>query len=291
MPLIALWESNSAAVGEFSIEQVVATAGNGELKDESLCSTELRRFFAEVTTPKLALYVERCLSASFPKSGMVLQDLINELGRRLDFTVENGRYQGITNAIGFDGLWKSPEGRSIVIEVKTTDAYRISLDRIADYRERLIVSNHIDKSSSMLIVVGRDDTGELEAQVRGSRHAWDIRLLSVEALLKLVQLKENADDTATAQKIRDILFPMEYTRLDRIIDVMFTTVTDAEPASSPESDLQIELDEKGLPPPVIDNIDVKKIERVHPEGTWEFTDSRVLQQKRLEILQSVSQSI
>jgi hypothetical protein len=64
--------------------------------------------------------------------------------------------------------------------------------------------------------------------------------------LKLVQLKENTDDVATAQKIRDILFPMEYTRLDRIIDVMFTTVTDAEPASSPESDLQIEPDEKGL---------------------------------------------
>ena len=42
MPLIALWESNSAAVDEFSIEQVVATAGNGELKDGSVCSPESR---------------------------------------------------------------------------------------------------------------------------------------------------------------------------------------------------------------------------------------------------------
>ena len=291
MPLIALWESNSAAVDEFSIEQVVSTAGNGELKDGSVCSTELRSFFAQVSTQKLARYVERCLSASFAKSGMVLQDLINELGRRLDFTVENGRYQGITSAVGFDGIWKSPEGRTIVIEVKTTDAYRISLDKIAEYRERLISSDHISKLSSILLVVGRDDTGELEAQVRGSRHAWDIRLLSTEALLRLVQLKENADDTSTGQKIRDILFQMEYTRLDRIIDVMFTTVTDVEPVLNPEGEVPLELIDEDSPRIILGKSTAKKIDKVHPQGTWEFTDSRVLQQKRLEILQSVSQFI
>jgi hypothetical protein len=157
MPLIALWESNSAVVDQFSIEQVVATAGSGELRDGSLCSTELRSFLAQVSTPKLASYVERCLASGFPKSGMVLQDLINELGRRLDFAVVNGRYQGTTNAVGFDGNWKSPEGRAIVIEVKTTDAYRISLDRIAEYREKLIVAGDIGKASSILIVVGREE--------------------------------------------------------------------------------------------------------------------------------------
>src|SRR5271168_2333771 len=120
MPLIALWESSSAVVDQFSIEQVVATAGNGELKDESLCSTELRNFLAQVSTPKLASYVERCLSTGFSKSGMVLQDLINELGRRLDFVVENGRYQGVPNAVGFDGIWNSPEGRSIVMDYGDT---------------------------------------------------------------------------------------------------------------------------------------------------------------------------
>ena len=69
---------------------------------------------------------------------MVLQDLINELGRRLDYEVINGRYHGVVNDIGFDGTWLSPEGHSIVLEVKTTDAYRISLDTIAGYRGKLI---------------------------------------------------------------------------------------------------------------------------------------------------------
>ena len=291
MPLIALWESNSAVIDEFSIEQVVATAGSGELKDESLCSIELRGFFAQVATPKLASYVERCLSTSFSKSGMVLQDLINELGRRLDFVVENGRYQGVSNTVGFDGIWNSPEGRSIVIEVKTTDAYRISLDKIAEYREKLIATGKITKSSSILIIVGRDDTGELEAQVRGSRHAWDIRLLSTEALLKLVQLKENAEDSATGRKIRDLLFPMEYTRLDQIIDVMFTTATDVQPVFTPESELAIELDDKPEETAMTESKVATADDAAFTKGTWEFTDSRLLQNKREEILQSVSQSI
>ena len=69
---------------------------------------------------------------------MVLQDLINELGRRLDYQVTNGRYQGTVNSIGHDGIWLSPEGHTIIAEVKTTDAYRISLDTIAGYKYKLI---------------------------------------------------------------------------------------------------------------------------------------------------------
>jgi len=116
----------------------------------------------------------------------VLQDLVNELGRRLDYKVTNGRYQGTSTQIGFDGIWTSPEGHTIVAEVKTTDTYRIALDSIAGYRQKLLAAKTFSEPSSILILVGRQDTGELEAQIRGSRHAWDIRLISVDALLKLV---------------------------------------------------------------------------------------------------------
>src|SRR6516225_977616 len=191
MPLIALWSSNRAAIDEFTIEQVVATAGDGNLRDGSVCSQELRAYFSEVTSSKLDIYIERCLSQHFNKSGMVLQDLVNELGRRLDYKVTNGRYQGTSNAIGYDGLWTSPEGRTIIVEVKTTDAYRISLQTIATYRDKASANGEVNLASSILIVFVREDTGELEAQVRGSRHAWDIRLISADALIKLVQLKED----------------------------------------------------------------------------------------------------
>lgn len=192
---------------------------------------------------------------------MVLQDLVNELGRRLDYKVTNGRYQGTVSTIGFDGLWHSPENHDIVVEVKTTDAYRISFDTIAEYRRKLITEGKVGQNASILIVVGREDTGELEAQVRGSRYAWDIRLISVDALSNLVSLKENTDSTTTSEKIRSVLVPREYTKLDALIDVMFSTARDVETVVEIENSLE-EASESG-------------------SGTskWEFTDSAELQKK------------
>ncbi len=76
--------------------------------------------------------------------------------------------------------------------------------------------------SSILYVVGRSDTGDLEAQVPGSRHAWDIRIISVDALLRLLKIKEELEDPNTIDRIRDILTPHEFTRVDGIIDLVFT---------------------------------------------------------------------
>jgi hypothetical protein len=116
----------------------------------------------------------------------------------------------------------------IVIEVKTTDYVTIPLEKIAKYRERLSGESRIQPNASILIVVGREDTGALEAQVRGSRYAWDMRLISVERLIKLVQIKEKSDDPNTLSQIRQLLRPFEYTKIDRIIDVIFTTAVDVE---------------------------------------------------------------
>ena len=91
MPLISFWTSEPDAVGQLSVEQVVATAGDGNLKDGSLCSTELREYVRQIPTAKIASYIEHCLNTSFNRGGMILQDLINELGRRLEYEVTNGR--------------------------------------------------------------------------------------------------------------------------------------------------------------------------------------------------------
>ena len=57
MPLIDLWKSNPSAVDQFTIEQVVAAAGNGELKDKSKCSEELREFLTQISTVKIDDFV------------------------------------------------------------------------------------------------------------------------------------------------------------------------------------------------------------------------------------------
>ena len=162
-----------------------------------------------------------CLESAFDDSGEVLQDVINEVGRRLGYTVEAGRYRGSKNAIGFDGIWTAEDGHNLVIEVKTTDSYAIRLENIAGYRKRLAESAKLalDKSS-VLIVVGREDSGNIEAQIRGSRHAWDIRLISADALLRLMRLKEDLNETSSITQIRQILKPVEYTRLDWLVDLI-----------------------------------------------------------------------
>jgi len=144
------------------------------------------------------------------------------MGRRLGYIVANGIYQDTKKTPGYDGLWSDGSSTHLIVEVKTSDSYRINLDRVCTYAEKsrekgldLPVGSYFT-----LIVVGREDTGDLEAQVRGSRHAWSARLISVEHLAKLVTIKADSSEDLLP-KIRKVLMPIEYTRVDQIIDLVF----------------------------------------------------------------------
>ncbi|OEJ65970.1 hypothetical protein [Magnetovibrio blakemorei] len=277
MPLIELWKNNREQIEQYAIDQIVAFAGGKEpLKDGNSCAAELREYLSKIPTQTLGIHVEKCLTDSFKDSGLVLQDIVNELGRRLDYKVENGLYQGRKGAIGFDGLWKLSNGHSLVVEVKTTDAYRINLDTLANYRMGLLNRDQISTNSSILIVVGRQDTGDIEAQVRGSRHAWDIRLISADALLRLVDLKEKTDEDETLSKIQSLLVPFEYTRLDNIIDVVFATAKDVEAAV--DNELQDVEDVTST------NCSTAKVSYVH-----QHTPQAIMTDIRNKIVKSISE--
>jgi hypothetical protein len=243
MSLTELWNNSRDQFLNKQVQQVIAFAGEGKLRDGNVTSLEFRDFLSHISSDILCQYAENCLSNTFTDSGLALQDIVNQVGKRLDFEVEDGRYQGSKNNIGNDGLWCFPSGHHVVIEVKTTDAYRIDSNKIADYRKKLIATNKInEEKSSILIVVGRQDTGDLEAQIRGSRHAWDIRLISVDSLLRLMLLKEKVDDPQIIQRICDILIPKEFTRLDSIVDIVFSTAEEAKQ----ESEITNEVDTESL---------------------------------------------
>lgn len=246
-PILVLLKNSPEQVEEFKIQQVVSICADGKLTDSSECSRQLREFLKIAPSRKLIEYVDQCLG-SFDQSGFILQDIVNELGRRLDYRVVDGFYKGKVNASGHDGIWYAGDGHSLVVEVKTSDAYRINLDRLAGYREQLIAAGTVAESSSVLLVVGRDDTGDLEAQVRGSRHAWRIRIISVDALAKLVFIKERTDESTT-NRIRELFVPFEYTRLDRIIDIAFAVAEDTTSLLEDEDPRQLtETEDTGEPP-------------------------------------------
>lgn len=223
MALLDLWNKTPDQLKDKQVQQLIAFSGEGKLLDGSDCSQEFRSFLASVPSGNLEAYADQCLSHTFQDSGFALQDVVNEVGVRLGGEVERGRYRGTVGKIGNDGLWKFPNGHSIVVEVKTTDAYRIDLNVIAGYRKELIKSGKVAESaSSILLIVGRQDTGDLEAQIRGSRHAWDVRIISVDALIRLMSIKEEVEDPQIVQRIHNILIPREFTRLDEIAEILFS---------------------------------------------------------------------
>jgi hypothetical protein len=231
MSLVDVWKKMPETLQGKTVQQVLGLAGDGRLKDGNSTSIEFREYLAHITSSDLSIYANQCLETAFQDSGFALQDISNEVGKRLGFLLEHGRYRGTTNIVGFDGIWRTSDGVTILVEVKTTDAYRLSLDTTADYRRKLISQSKLtEDKSSILYIVGRADTGDLEAQVRGSRYAWDIRLISVEALLRLLRIKEELEDQQTVDRIRDILMPQEFTRVDGIIDLVFSATKESKKA-------------------------------------------------------------
>lgn len=245
MPLIEIWKATPDTIRAMNVSAILNIATNGDrLRDGTDGAREFREFLSQTDAKKLGEFAVCCVENPFQDSELVLQDLVNEMGRRLSFKVENGRYQGVRNDIGFDGIWSDSEG-SIVVEVKTTDAYTIKLDTVAGYRDRLVEDARVGKDAPILLVIGRNDTSSLEAQVRGSRHAWSMRIVSVDALIKLMDVNLSTSSGAVTEKIHTILRPMEYTRIDEIVDIVFTTVEDKE--SSIRDDLGASADDENVP--------------------------------------------
>jgi hypothetical protein len=223
-----LWTTNRDELTSKKIQQIISFCGSGKLHDGGDASAEFRDFLSYVPSALLVQYSDQCLTEKFEASGLALQDVVNEIGRRLGFNVENGRYRGTAGKSGHDGLWRSGTDCSVVVEVKTIDAYRIDLGTLDQYRRFLAAQGSLRlENSSILLVVGREDTGDLEAQIRGSRHAWDIRLISVDALLQLMRLKENLEDPQIHHKISGVLTPQEFTKVDGIIELVFSTAEKA----------------------------------------------------------------
>jgi len=264
-----------------SIDQIIAMSGDGKLRDDSDTSNQFRELLTYVSSESLKDYTDKCLNTSFTDSGLALQDIVNEVGRRLGFKVINGRYRGKQGENGFDGLWQGQEELTLVVEVKTTDAYRIPLDTISAYREQLDHEGDVKlTNSAILIVVGREDTGELEAQIRGSRHSWDMRLISIDSLHRLVKTKEELEDQGLLKRIHATLFPQEYTKLDGIIDLVFATAEDIVPIEEPseeEVDDGTALDKPKESPKIIANFHEECIAKVeNAKGIRLIKESRTL---------------
>src|SRR3972149_8905105 len=102
MSLLDLWNEKRTQLDDKTVSQIIGFAGNGRLLDGNLTSTEFREFLSVIAASDLKSYANECLEESFQDSGFALQDIVNEIGRRLGGKVENGKYRGKQNETGHD---------------------------------------------------------------------------------------------------------------------------------------------------------------------------------------------
>lgn len=107
MSLLTLWQQSRDQLEGKRLDQLIAFAGDGKLMDGSTTSVELRELLAAAPSSSLIAWKDEALSDRYDGFGFVLQDLVNEVGNRLGFSVAPGLYRGRHGVEGHDGVWKA----------------------------------------------------------------------------------------------------------------------------------------------------------------------------------------
>ncbi len=229
MDLITLARNNPEAFEKKAVDQIVSIAADGKLIDGSECSLQFREFLKYQSAETIVRYSKFCLSHIDDHHACILQDLVNEFGRRLDFNVVPGKYRGSQGPDGYDGIWAAGKKQLLIVS-KTTDDYKVNIDRLMASFER----EGSDKSGVSfygLIIAGKQDTWDIESHIKGGRFFTDVRVIGVSALFKLLAPYEATDNKKLSKKIRDFLFPKDYIRLDQLVADIFDPVLTAEEPS------------------------------------------------------------
>ena len=212
-----------------SLMQVLGLVGDlDDAPGDGTPRERFRRVFLERVTDVGTVrdYVEECLRTTGTNTNRALQDLVNLLGTFLGFDVVYGRYQGIPGQIGHDGLWRSPSGLRVVVEVKTTDAYAIKTATLMGYISALISAQEIPtkRDALGLYVVGRADAElrQVENAIAAEGRTDELRIITVASLLDLADLMQQYD--VSHDDVLTILKPSG-PRVDPVVDLLSRLVS------------------------------------------------------------------
>ena len=207
-----------------SLSQVLELVGPlsdspGEHTARERFRSHLEKYVSDVG--QLRDQIDECLRTSGDQYNRALQDLVNHLGRFLGFEVTFGRYRGTQGEVGFDGLWKSPTGFDLVVEVKTTEAYAVKTAALVGYVNDLISDKRIPswESALGLYVIGRPDPDlrQLQNAIVAEKRTDQLRTISVDSLLSLAEVM--SDYEVGHEDILAVLRPSG-PDIDPIVDLM-----------------------------------------------------------------------
>jgi hypothetical protein len=111
MPLTDLWVPSRDQLEDKLVQQIIAFAGTGQLRDGNAASAEFRDFLSQVSSNLLRRYADQCLQEGFTGSGFALQDIINEVGDvAWAFRSPTGAIGAPLGRSGMMGCGYSPKG-------------------------------------------------------------------------------------------------------------------------------------------------------------------------------------
>ncbi len=164
----------------------------GPLDDRPGQSTGRERFRAYLlgsvrTISALRAAVEACRREPGPHHDRAFQDLVNHCGRILGFTVEFGRYANIRHAITHDGLWLSPAGFGIVVEVETGDGWSRPA-ALNSHISRLVRLNALpdgDDAFGLYVVQSDTTVAKVKEAIEAEALGYRLRVVSIDGLLSI----------------------------------------------------------------------------------------------------------
>ena len=178
------------------IDEVLTLVGRlDDLPGEQTGREKFRHYLQEnVTDPGLLKrYVDQCLARSEERYVRALQDLVNHMGRLLEFEVTFGPYEWLPGQIAFNGRWESTWGPNIIIEIRKREVYSPYRPTLSRVIEQLIDDGEIPSWNLAvgLYVIARPRVHftHLEKAILEHVQAHQLRIASLDSLFTLADLK------------------------------------------------------------------------------------------------------
>jgi hypothetical protein len=207
---------------DLTLERIVSLAG--DWTDESRASQQFRDVIGDeqTTTEEIESFLEEAVAGSKSYHNRALQDIVNNIGRRLGFEVEYGIYQGVSETIGYDGRWVSTstdKETHLVVETKKSAAFSIGPEQAGDYMEELVENERLDREQVYgLYVVGNGDVETVSQTILGSKYRDRMRVITAQRLLDLLEIQ--ADSGLRHDQVVDVLLPINAVDVGQLVGLI-----------------------------------------------------------------------
>lgn len=207
---------------ELTLDRIVNLAG--DWTDDSRASEQFRDIIEDeqTTTEEIEAYLHEAIAGSNKYHNKALQDLVNNLGRRLGFETEYGVYQGRSDTIGYDGHWISTATGAethLIVETKTNTAYSIDPGQAGSYMSELADQHDLDREHVYgLYVIGEGDVETVSQTVFGSQYRDRMRVITAQRLLDLLEIQEESG--LRHEQVVDVLLPINAVDVGQLVGLI-----------------------------------------------------------------------